>query len=170
MANYELDEEYMRIVSHILNNEEFSKLKDIKHHNSTRLNHCLKVSYKSYVIAKKLKLDYEDVARAGLLHDFYLGQVNEQKGVKDKFLLFTTQHPGQAVKNSLKYFNLSDKEIDIIRTHMFPVDIKVPKYAESWLVSFIDKTVSTKEFSQKFSNKLSWTLNISIIMLFNILK
>ena len=170
MPNYELDFEYMNIVRHILDNEEFKKLEDIKHHNSTRLNHCLKVSYQSYVIAKKLKLDYKEVARAGLLHDFYLGQVNDQKSVKDKVLLFTTQHPEQAVKNSLKYFDLSEREIDIIRTHMFPIDIKVPKYAESWLVSLVDKKVSAKEFSTKFSKKLSWATNMSIIMLLNILK
>ena len=34
--------------------------------------HLIKVSYKSYKIAKKLDLDYVSVARAGLLHDFYL--------------------------------------------------------------------------------------------------
>ena len=170
MPNYRLDYEYMNIVKHILENEEFMKLDSIKHHNDTRLSHSLKVSYKSYVIAKKLKLDYEEVARAGLLHDFYLGQVNEQSSLKNKILLFTTQHPNQAVKNSLKYFYLSDKEIDIIRTHMFPVDIKVPKYAESWLVSLVDKVISTKEFSAKFSNKISWAANVSIIMLLNIFK
>ena len=170
MPNYENDMQYMRIVRHILDNDEFSKLKDIKHHEQTRLNHCLKVSYYAYIIAKKLRLSYEEVARAGLLHDFYLGQVKEQKKVKDRLLLFTTRHPEQAVNNSLQYFELTEKEQDIIRTHMFPIDIKIPKFAESWLVSFVDKVVSTKEFGYKFSTKLSWVANAYSLFIFKFMK
>lgn len=170
MPNYENDKQYMRIVRHILDNDEFSKLKDIKHHEQTRLNHCLKVSYYAYIIAKKLGLSYEEVARAGLLHDFYLGQVKEQKKVKDRLLLFTTKHPEQALDNSLKYFELTEKEQDIIRTHMFPIDIKIPKFAESWLVSFVDKAVSTKEFGYKFSSKLSWVANAYLLIIFKFIK
>ena len=80
---------------------------------------------------------------------------------KDKFLLFSSKHPKEAVNNSLEYFDLTDKEIDIIRTHMFPIDIKLPKYAESWLVSTVDKVVSTNEFRYKFMNKLSLLLNVT---------
>ena len=29
---------------------------------------------------------------------------------------------------------------------MFPVNYRIPKYAESWLVSFVDKGVATYEF------------------------
>lgn len=163
MPNYELDDEYMSIINKILSNEEFRKLKDIQHHDQTRLNHCLKVSYYSYKAAKKMGLHYTEVARAGLLHDFYLGQVNSQKKIKDKFLLFTSKHPKEAVENSLQYFELTDKEIDIIRTHMFPVDVKIPKYAESWLVSIVDKFISFNEFGYKFSSRLSWMLNLYII-------
>ncbi len=165
MPDYKNDINYMNLVNHIFDNEEFMKLDDIKHHNSTRLNHCIKVSYYSYKVAKKLGLNYEEVARAGLLHDFYLGQVSEQKKIKDKFLLFTTRHPEQAVQNSLKYFNLNEREQDIIRTHMFPIDIKIPKYAESWVVSLVDKYVSAKEFGYKFSSRLSWAANLYILMI-----
>lgn len=170
MPNYEIDKEYMSIINQILSNEEFGQLKDIQHHNQTRLKHCLKVSYYSYKVAKRMGLHYDEVARAGLLHDFYLGQVNEQKKIKDKFLLFTSKHPKQAVENSLQYFDLTEKEIDIIRTHMFPVDIKVPKYAESWIVSIVDKLVSFKEFKYKFSNKLSWMINLYIVVVLNYMR
>lgn len=170
MANYEKDEQYIRIVKHILNDKEFSQMKDVPHHNSTRLNHSLKVSYYSYKIAKMLRLDYEDVARGGLLHDFYLGQVNDQKTFKDKFLLYTTKHPNEALDNSTKYFDLTDKEKDIIVSHMFPVDVKVPKYAESWIVSLVDKVVSTKEFGYKFSHRLSWVTNLYLLIVFRFMK
>lgn len=170
MPNYENDIEYLNIISHIMENEEFSQMKDIKHHDSTRLKHSLKVSYYSYRIAKFLKLDYKDVARGGLLHDFYLGQVNEQKNVKAKFLLFTTKHPNEALDNASKFFELNEKEQDIIVSHMFPVDIKIPKYAESWIVSIVDKVVSTKEFGYKFSSQLSWVYNFMFIVLFRFMR
>lgn len=170
MPNYEEDAQYVKIISHIMDNNDFRQLDNIQHHNDTRLNHSLKVSYYSYKIAKALRLDYKDVARAGLLHDFYLGQVNEQQSIKDRFLLFTTKHPNEALVNSLKYFELSDKEKDIIRTHMFPVDIKIPKYAESWLVSLVDKFVSTKEFSYKVSHRLSWVNNLYILIVLKFMR
>ena len=170
MPNYELDSEYMSIVSDIFSNIEYMKLKDIKHHNHTRLKHCIKISYYAYKITKKLKLDYVETARAGLLHDFYLGQVNDQKGIIKKVLLFTTKHPKEAIENSSKFFHLSEKEKDIIRTHMFPVDIYIPRYAESWIVSLVDKAVSFKEFGFKFYNKLFSKASLFIIVLLSNLR
>ena len=70
MANKIKDEEYLFIINHILENNEFQKLNNIKHHNTTRMDHSLKGSYYSQKRAKALRLDYEDVARGGLLHDF----------------------------------------------------------------------------------------------------
>ncbi len=159
------DEEYNDIVSSILSKKEFSEqMKQIKHHDSTRLNHLLKVSYYSYKIAKYLRLDYQEVARAGLLHDFYLDSVYDQDTIKDKVLLYTMRHPADAVENAKEYFQLSEKEEDIIRTHMFPLDVKVPKYAESWVVNIVDKGISTVEFGHKFSHQLSYMVNLYLII------
>lgn len=165
------DEEYRNIVAPIMSNEEFkNKMEGIKHHDSNRLNHMLKVSYKSYKIAKMLKLDYADVARAGLLHDYYLESVYDQETLKDKVALYTINHPKEAVANAKKVFGINEKEEDIIRTHMFPVDIKVPRYAESWIVSFVDKGVSTIEFGRKFSYKFKYSTNILFVFLLNFIR
>ena len=165
------DEEYSCIVSSILSEKEFSeKMGEIKHHDSTRLNHLLKVSYYSYKIAKGLRLDYQEVARAGLLHDFYLDSVYNQEKLKDKVLLYTVRHPATAVYNAKKFFTLSEKEEDIIRTHMFPLDVKVPKYAESWVVNFVDKGISTLEFGHKFSHQLVYTANFYLIILLHMMR
>ena len=155
MTKYKDDKEYLFIIDNIMENEEFKKMDNIKHHNTTRMNHSLKVSYYSYKIAKSLKLDYKDVARGGLLHDFYTDKISDCKKVKDKILLFTTKHPNDAVENASNYFELSEKEINIIRTHMFPIDYKIPKYAESWIVSIVDKILSVGEVSKKFGYKLT---------------
>ena len=168
--NYlQCDEEYKKIVAPIMSNEEFvSSMDNIRHHDSTRLNHMLKVSYKSYKIAKALKLDYAEVARAGLLHDFYLDSVYEQEKIKDKVALYTINHPKDAVSNAQRVFGLTEKEEDIIRTHMFPVDVKIPKYAESWIVSFVDKGVSTAEFGRKFSYQFKYSTNFMLMFIINI--
>ena len=170
MVKYNNDEEYLFIINNIMHNEEFKKIENIKHHNTTRLNHSIKVSYYSYKIAKSLKLDYKDVARGGLLHDFYTDEICECNKVKDKIKLFSTQHPKDAVNNSLNYFNLSEKEINIIETHMFPVDYRVPKYAESWIVSLVDKVLSFGEVSKRFGHKLSYVFNLYLLFILNVIK
>ena len=139
MAEKIKDEEYLYIIDHILKNDEFKKMSDIKHHNTTRMDHSLKVSYYSYKIAKSLRLDYEDVARGGLLHDFYINEIRNCNKIKDKILLFSTKHPNEALINASKNFELSEKEENIKKSHMFPVDYRIPKYAESWIVSLVDK-------------------------------
>lgn len=170
MNKYNRDQEYLFIINSIMENEEFKKIENIKHHNTTRLKHSMKVSYYSYRIAKCLKLDYQEVARGGLLHDFYIDEISECNKIKDKIKLFSTKHPKDAVENSLKYFNLTEKEINIIETHMFPVDYRIPKYAESWIVSIVDKVLSIGEFSIKFGYKLSYVANLYLLFILNIMK
>lgn len=170
MIKYKKDQEYLSIINNIMENKEFKKMNDIKHHNTTRMDHSLKVSYYSYKIAKSLKLDYKDVARGGLLHDFYTDEISECNNIKDKILLFSVKHPNDAVVNASNYFELSEKEINIIKSHMFPIDYKIPKYAESWIVSLVDKVLSFGEFSQKFSYKLTYVFNLYLLFIFNIIK
>jgi len=158
---------YMNIVRDILEHEEFNKIKCIEHHGITRFEHSMKVAYTSYKIAKFLRLDYREVARAGLLHDFFLSE--EDRTFKDRFVSYFT-HPKYAVETSKKYFDLSDKEIDIIKSHMFPVYTSVPKYVESWIVSLVDKTYSSFEFLTKFRYKFSYAMNIFILFLINNIK
>lgn len=159
----EKDKKYNSIVSHILDNEEFNQIRGIEHHGTTRYDHSLRVSYYSYKIAKLLHLDYEDAARAGLLHDFFIS--DEDRNLKDRFIS-TFVHPKEAVENSIRVFNVNEKEQDIIKSHMFPIYISVPKYAESWIVSLVDKVVGTYEFSKEFS----YLANIYLVFIMNILK
>ena len=170
MVKYKNDKEYLLIIDNILKNKEFMKIDTIKHHNTTRLDHSLKVSYYSYKISKWLKLDYKDVARGGLLHDFYIEEIRNCKKIKDKVILFSTKHPNDAVTNATNNFDLSDKEINIIKSHMFPVDYRVPKYAESWIVSLVDKVLSFNEVSHRFSYKVSYIANLYLLFILNIIK
>ena len=139
------DDEYMIYVKDILDNKEFIKLKKYLHHGINRYDHCIRVSYNSYKIAKKLNLNSKDVARAGLLHDFFL--VNNQKITITERIKVLFTHPKIAVENSEKYFSLNDKEKNIILSHMFPLGIVLPKYKESILVNIIDDGASIYERS-----------------------
>lgn len=167
MSNNFEDIYYNKIIENVLVNEEFNKLKYIEHHGTTRFEHSMRVSYYSYKIAKLLKLDEREVARAGLLHDFFLSDM--ERTAKDK-ILSTFVHPKHAVEMSQKYFKLSDKEIDIIKSHMFPLYTSIPKYAESWVVSVVDKIVGTFEFAKQFRHKFSYAFNIYILFFINIIK
>ena len=133
----------MNIVSDILDNEKFLSIEHCKHHGINRLEHSMRVSYYSYLVAKKIKLNYVETARGGLLHDFFVKEDLAPK--KQKFSVVV--HPYHSLTNATNYFDLSDMEKDIIINHMFPtLPHKIPKYMESWLVSFVDKGVAIYEF------------------------
>ena len=142
------DRGYMFIVDDILENCHFNEIKMCKHHGMNRLDHSIRVSYYSYLVAKKLHLNAVEVARGGLLHDFFVTEDLSSK--KQKFSLFF--HPYASLKNASEYFDLTEREKDIIITHMFPtLPHKVPKYLESWLVSLVDKVVATYEFYYSYA-------------------
>lgn len=167
MFHIKNDKEYMLIIDDIIKNSRFNELKKIEHHGTTRFDHSLRVSYYSYKISKKLGLDYMATARAGLLHDFFLS--DEDRTIQEKFIS-TFTHPKKAVENAIMEFQIDGKQMDIIRSHMFPLNLSIPKYIESWLVSTVDKMVGTYEFGKKFNTKLVYATNLFIILLINNMK
>ena len=58
----------------------------------------------------------------------------------------------------------------MIRSHMFPVNLTIPRYAESWVVNIVDKVVGIYEFGMKFSKQLRYASNLYLLFLINILK
>lgn len=162
--NYQFD----TIVRDILNNEEFCKMKNITHHGLNRYDHSLRVSYLSYNVSKALRLDYNKVARAALLHDFFL-EDNKDFSIKGKVHTLVN-HPKYALNNACNYFYLSDMEKDIILTHMFPVSLNVPKYVESWIVDIVDDCVSIYERLHGISKQLSFATSYMFILLLNYIR
>lgn len=169
MDSQKLDLEFMQIVKNVLDNDEFKKIEKIEHHGVNRLDHSMKVAYYSYKVAKKLHLDYVETARGGLLHDFFFSP--EERTQKDR-LVSTFVHPKEALKTAESQFDLSAKEADMIRSHMFPINLSVPKYAESWIVSMVDKAVATGELSTKFNLrfKLKYAYSLLMLMMINFVR
>ena len=161
------DSEYLTIIKDIFDNKEFNKMKLIEHHGISRFDHSLKVSYYSYKIAKAMHLDYIKTARGGLLHDFFFSK--EERTKKDKFISYFT-HPKKALKQANSQFNLSKKEQDMIRSHMFPINISVPKYLESWIVSGVDKVIAVNELSLKYRFKFRYAYNVVLLFVLGFIK
>ena len=162
----DLDKDYLDLVKNIINDARFLKLKSCEHHGISRYDHSLKVSYYAYKYAKKHGLDYKEVAVGGLLHDFFL---DENYGLKQKFIS-TFTHPSKCLNNASDIFDINNKEKDIIKCHMFPLNLKVPRYKESWIVSLYDKKVAIGEFTCNFGYKLRYVGNLMLLLLFNFLK
>lgn len=148
------DMEYNAIVKDILENTEFMRLDDFFHHNSSILEHAKVVSYISYRICKYFNLDYTSAARGGLLHDFFLydwRNHDEPELHRDKY--HGLEHPRIALENAMKHFNVNEVEKDIIIKHMWPLTLVPPRYQESYIVTFVDKYVSSKEFIDEFMKR-----------------
>lgn len=163
--NYKImsDFEYIDIVRDIINNEEFLKLKFYRHHDNTRLDHCLKVSYNAYKLAKKFNLDYKAAARAGLLHDFFYGDLRYINVIERKYML--NAHPYFAYYNASKIFKLNAKEKNMILSHMFPISYEVPRYKESILLDLVDDLEALKEVGIYIKDRLKHNINLILIML-----
>ena len=138
-------EKFLEIINDILANKSIQNLKLYKHHYSyTRLEHCLSVSYYTYVICKFLHLDYKSAARAALLHDLFFYDCEDKISRPKNHI---KNHPKIALENANKLFNLNKKEQDIILKHMWPLTFSPPKYLESFIVTIVDKYCAFKEWS-----------------------
>ena len=145
------EHEFYDIINDIYEHDEFLKLKLHQHHNSSIYEHVMAVSYFSYRACKFLKLDYRAAARGGLLHDFFLYDWrNHDVPDLPEHKFHGIEHPKIALANAEKHFTLNDIEKDSIIKHMWPLTPVPPKYKESFVVSFADKYLASKEFVIKF--------------------
>jgi uncharacterized membrane protein/HD superfamily phosphodiesterase len=145
------EDEFYEIIKDINEHEEFLKLKEHYHHTSSIYDHVMAVSYFSYRASKFLKLDYQSTARGALLHDFFLYDWRHHDVpdlAEEKF--HGIEHPKIALANAQKYFTLNDIEKDIVIKHMWPLTLVPPKFKESFIVSFADKYLASKEYVTKF--------------------
>ncbi len=174
----EYKKEYRKFTKDIYNNIHFRDTKNDLHHGTSKYDHLVRVSKCSFYLSKIFGGDTKTVVRAGLLHDFFPG------GRKDALENSYLNHPKTAVRNARKYFELTKKEEEAIKTHMFHhvllkkifpfINIKEkakikenkPKSKEAWIVCISDLLVSLMEV---FRFKFSYTANLSYLVILNIL-
>lgn len=144
------DSGYMEIVSEFLSNPALKKLDGIEHHYiSTRLKHSLRVSYRSYLVTKKLGWKSYETARAGLFHDLFYYDWRTTKFAKSHAYV----HPRIAYRNAQKLTEISPLEKDIIIKHMWGATLTPPRYKESFVVTFVDDIVAVGEWRRSVGYK-----------------
>jgi uncharacterized protein len=85
--------------------------------------------------------------RGALLHDYYLYDWHKKhKGHR----LHGFRHPSWALHNALMVYDLSKKERNIIRSHMFPLTfLHWPHSKEAWIVSKMDHKEARAELHEQ---------------------
>ena len=138
------DSEFYEIIEPLVRNKTVQRLKEFRQHYDTSCyDHSFMASYYSYLVSKKLGWDYKSVTRAAMLHDLFL---YDWRVKIDRKGLHAFTHPKTACTNASILFDLSDKEKNIILSHMWPLTINcTPKSKEGFLLTFIDKFCAIKE-------------------------
>lgn len=137
------DEEYCNCIKEVAQTDIFLSMENYVHHGKVScLEHSLHVSYCSYLISKRLGLDFLSTARGALLHDFFL---YDWHSTKTEGGLHGFTHPKLALENANQYFELNEVEKDIILKHMWPLTWRLPKFKESFVVMLADKYCATIE-------------------------
>lgn len=130
----------------LLNNPEIRRMSEFRmHRGKSTLHHVVAVAKTSFRLADRLGLDIDEkaLARGAILHDFYL------------YTFFDTDisgfrhgisHPETALRNARKITTLTEKEENIIRSHMWPLTpFHPPRSKEAFLVMLADKYCAAKE-------------------------
>jgi uncharacterized protein len=138
----------------IAESEKYQKTKQLRQHGDvTVFEHSLSVAEKSLEISRKLhiKVDAESMVKVALLHDYFLYDWHDKNHPK----LHGFRHATIAANNAMRDFGLTKKEYRAIRTHMFPLNLRLPTSREAFILTLADKycatleTISTLKKSQK---------------------
>ena len=130
--------EFLSIIADLLENDLVNQMKQYRqHYDVSTYEHCMNVSYISYKICKKLKLDCVSMARGAMLHDLFLYDWRAPKEHKKFTDLHAFSHPRIALENAKKV-------------------TKLPKYKESYVIVFADKYSAILEGIQYYKRKYSF--------------
>lgn len=131
----------------ILESENFNDTKDfIQHGNMTVNSHCINVAKYSLAISNKMHIpcNRRELIRGALLHDYFLYDWHDKEHIK-LTRLHGFYHPGIALRNAAMEYDLTDREKDIIKKHMWPLTVVPPMCREAWIVTAADKWCSFLE-------------------------
>lgn len=123
--------------------------KNIQHGNVSVMEHSMSVACVCVRLAKltHLRHDYSALVRGSLLHDYF----NYDWHKKDHGKLHAYRHADRALSNAANDFTVNPIEANMIARHMFPLNIRPPRYREAILLCIADKACAVKEtFSKPF--------------------
>ena len=131
----------------ILDSPNFLSTKNYIQHGSVPVHqHCIDVATHSLILSKRLGVscNERELIRGALLHDYFLYDWHDRSR-EDYQHLHGFYHPGIALRNADKEYELTMRERDIIKKHMWPLTVVPPRCREAWIVTTADKYCSLLE-------------------------
>ena len=109
-------------------------------------SHVMNVARYSLALSDRLHIrcHRRELIRGALLHDYFLYDWHLPNSAQ-RWHGF--RHARIALQNAARDFDLNKIEIDIIGKHMFPLNLRIPRYRESFLVCLADKICAVRELS-----------------------
>ena len=138
----------------LLNDEKVKRMLDIPmHRGSNCYIHSFMVAKTAIHRAlKKKNVNLKILLYAAVFHDYYLYDWRTDRSKKKGH---GKNHPGIAIENAKKDFDLPEESEAIIRSHMWPINFKLfPKTKEARLLTLADKRIATREFFISKKKKL----------------
>ena len=89
--------------------------------------------------ALALRVDTRALVRGALLHDYFLYDWHDPD---PSHRLHGFRHAGLALRNAGRDFSLGPIERNMIASHMFPMNLVLPRFRESLLLCLADKICS----------------------------
>ena len=116
----------------------------VQHGNQSIYDHSLHVTSMCIRLSRKLhlRIDERALVRGALLHDYFLYDWHEDGHKWHGF-----HHAATSLKNARRDFEIGQIEADMIWCHMFPLNLRVPRCRESWILCIADKISSVAELS-----------------------
>lgn len=143
----EIQQQIRENAADILQSGNFRKTREhIQHGDMTVNEHVMNVARYSVSLSDKLHIPCQrrELIRGALLHDYFLYDWHEPHKC-NPLKLHGFFHPGIALKNASEEYNLTEREKDIIKKHMWPLTVVPPMYREAWIVTAADKYCSLME-------------------------
>ncbi len=137
---------YERKLIQIKRDPKIQRLHKYQQHTvSNTYDHVFHVARMSHTISKNLhlKVSEDEMLRGAILHDYYLYDFREKPMGA---YAHGTSHAAVALKNAEKDYHLTDREKNIIYSHMWPLNLThFPKCKEAWVVTAADKICAFQE-------------------------
>ena len=135
--------EFHRLTGALLSAPAVRSMGRWRHHGPvTCLDHSLFVAWWSFRLARRLGWDTAAAARGGLLHDLYLYDPRDRSAHPGSQCL---DHPRAAARNAGALTALTEKERNIILSHMWPLGGALPRSPEAVLVDLVDTVCAAIE-------------------------
>lgn len=148
MWNFKHKDAYLACVADLMEDTGVQSMRLLPQHAKgvSCYHHSVLVSYTSFLLCRLFGLDFRAAARGGLLHDLYLYDSHDHSKYEGNQCF---AHPKAAAKNAAELCGgLTDKEENIIISHMWPLAKKMPRYRESYVVNLADKLCATAEVTR----------------------